>query len=317
MRVGRILVSVVSVVSVVPISVLAAACGSREATPSGPAMAVPPGAVAVVSTDAIAAETVGRIAAAKGVDVRAALSSAVSDALLAADARARSHPSRLRAADRRALARAMLEAISAEATAAGPITTDELARETERRWWALDRPALVRTTHAVVMSEGKDEARVALLARRLADAVAKATDAGSFRQAASTVTEPGFDIRIQDLEPVTEDGRVVDPEVPPPPGSKVGTYDPTFAAAVFKIGGVGKQSGIVKTAFGYHVILETAAIPEYHASEAERRELLTPDVLVDRSMKLRDAALERARAVDHVEIERAAGELTEKVNVSL
>jgi hypothetical protein len=304
-----------------PLGLLVAACGSHEAQnekASEGAVTIPSGAVAVVSADPIAVETVGRIAVAQSLDGRTALSLAISDALLAADARARLDPARLRSAERRARARIVLEDASAQARAAGPITDGELARETERRWWALDRPPLVRTTHAVVLKgPGKDAARLLLLARRLADVVAKASDAASFRLAAGTVSEPGLEIRVEDLEPVTEDGRVVDPDVPPPPGAEVGTYDPAFASAVFKIGGVGKQSGIVETPFGYHVILETAAIPAYRAPEARRRELLAPEVLLERATKLRDGAVEHAKAIDQVEVERAAGELTEKVNVSL
>jgi peptidyl-prolyl cis-trans isomerase C len=295
------------------LAALSGACGSREEAPA----AVPEGFVAVVSGDGIAGDTVERVAQAQSLTARAALDRALSDAFFAAEGRSRVHRARVLVAERRAGARMLLQSAWAEARAAGPPTDAEVAAETARRWWEVDRPELRRTIHAVVLTSTKtDDAHDRAFAQRVTLAVATATEADSFRMLAAPFKDSGFDFRVEDLAPVARDGSSVEPSQAPPPGSHLATYEATYAAAVFKIPGVGRQSGIVKTSFGYHVILLTEILPEYRVPLDERRKAFTEEITLGRASKLRDAALERARAVDRVEVERSAGELTEKVNVT-
>jgi hypothetical protein len=295
---------------------LSPACGTRESAEAP--IDIPPGHVAAVGPDAIATNTVERVAAAQSLPARAALDRALSDALLAAEGRRRVHPVRVLAAERHARARILLEAQWTEAQAAGPPTDAEVAAETARRWWEVDRPELRRTSHAVVLTGGKsDDARKQALAGRIAAAAATATDAASFRALAESVKDPAIEVRIEDLPPVVESGEAVDLEKPPPPGTQIGKFDASYVAAVYRIAAVGKQSGVVKTSFGYHVILLTEILPEHRVPLEERRKNFADEIILGRAKRLRDAAIEHAKTVDRVEVERAAGELTEKVNVSL
>lgn len=295
---------------------LATACGSRDRTETTSDLAE--GIVAMVGKEPIAKSTVERIAAAQSLAARPALDRALSDALFANEGARRVHPARIRTAERRALARLLLEHTWSEARAEGRPTDAEIAAETARRWWEVDRPPLRRTTHAVVLvSANADESRARAFAQRVAHTVEPATDAATFRSLAASLKEPGLDLRVEDLEPVAANGNALDPSHLPPPGSRLTTYDPAFVEAAFRIPGVGRQSGVVRSSFGYHVILFTELVPEHRVPLEERRERFEEEVLLGRANRLRDAALERARSVDRVEVERAAGELTEKVNVSL
>jgi hypothetical protein len=288
-------------------SLLFVACGARESADAPGA--IPAGYVATVGRDGIAGNTVERVAAAQSLPASAALERALSDALFAAEGRKRAHPARVLTAERHALARMLLESVWAEARAAGPPTDAEVAAETARRWWEVDRPELRRTSHAVAMASAKaDDARLRGFAQRVATALATATDAASFRTLAAPFKDAGFEFRVEDLSPVDSEGSAVEPSRPPPPGSRLAT---------FKIPAVGRQSGIVKTSFGYHIILLTEVLPEYRVPLEERRKTFAEEVILGRANRLRDAVLERAKSVDRVEVERSAGELTEKVNVSL
>jgi peptidyl-prolyl cis-trans isomerase C len=295
---------------------LFAGCGARESAEAP--VTVPEGCVATVGRDGIAGNTVERVAAAQSLPARAALDRALSDALFAAEGRKRVHPARILAAERTARARILLESVWAEARAAGPPTDAEVAAETARRWWEVDRPELRRTIHAVVLPSAKtDDARTRAFAQRVAAAVAPAADGASFRALATPFKDAGFDVRVEELSPVSRDGDAVEPTRPPPPGSRLDTYAADYVTAAFKIPAVGRQSGVVKTSFGYHVILLVEILPEHRVPLEERRKTFTEEVLLGRANRLRDAALERARSAHLVEVERSAGELTEKVNVPL
>jgi len=293
-----------------------AACGSRGGAPAEAHLSLPAGGVAAVGTDVVELATVERVARAQGLSLVAARDRAVSDALLAAHARAALGDATASHARGGALARALLESFSAEALRQGPPTDAEVAVATESRWWELDQPPLLRTTHAVVVvKKPADDSAAHAVADRIAIAVEGAKDAATFRKAASAVPSGGLDLRVEDLDPVARDRRAVNPASPPPAGSRTAQYDAAFVDAAFAIPSVGRSSPVVRTEFGYHVILATERVPERRTPLEDRRRMLEPEVLLRRATELRDQVLRQARAGELVEVERAALELMEKIRL--
>ncbi|HEX4336380.1 MAG TPA: peptidylprolyl isomerase [Polyangiaceae bacterium] len=266
---------------------------------------VPANIVAVVGDDVIDVATVARIAAAERITPAVAADRAVSDALVAAEGRRRYGDAHARQAHRGALARTLLRSFVDDARAKGPPTDDEVARETERRWRELDRPRLVRTTHAVVLvKEPGEEARAKTLIAKIAERVAGIADPLKFKDAARSVPAEGLDVRVEDLPPLTPDGVEVDPTEPPPPEEHV--FLKSYVDGAFAIPAVGMQSPVVHTSYGYHVILAVEWFPEHRVPLEERRALVESDIVTLRAKALYEAALEHARTLDVVALERSA-----------
>jgi hypothetical protein len=293
---------------------LVAAGACRPSAPLQKSGALPAGVVARVGSESIDETSVERIAASQGIDAQRARDQAVFDALIAAYARERFGPALSRQARKSASARALLQELSRRASDEGPPTDAEIAAATERRFWELDQPELLRTTHAIVVPQKpEDDERARALAERIHGAVAGARDAASFRAAAEAVPTGGLEVKVQDLDPVARDGRALDPATPPPVGSTVARFAAAYVAAAYAIPEVGAKSAVVKTDFGYHVILAVERIPEKRMSLEERRRLLAPEILAARAEKLRDELLGSSRKTMPIEVERAAMDLTERV----
>jgi len=258
--------------------------------------------------------SVERIAAAQEIGADVARDQAVFDALAAAYAREHFGPALSRQARKIAHARVLLQELSRRASDQGPPTDAEVAAATEHRFWDLDQPPLLRTTHAVVVAQKpEDDSRARALAEQIHGAVAAARDSASFRAAALAIPAGGLEVKVEDLDPVARDGRALDLEKPPPPGSTVAHFADDYVAAAYAIPEVGSKSPVVRSRFGYHVILAVERIPEKRTTLEERRRVLAPEVLVARAEKLRDEVLAGARTAMTVEVERAAMDLTEKV----
>lgn len=294
---------------------LTAACGR-----GGPAQTtgtLSQGTVATVGSDRIDEETVRRISVAEGITVAAARDRAVFDALFAAFAKEHFGQALARQGARTASARMLLMDFTRAANEQGPPTDAEVAEATERRFWELDRPPLLRTTHAVVTTKKpEDDSRAHALADRVLSAVRDARDPESFRRAATSVSGGNLQVVVQDLAPVARDGRAVDPAAPPPPGSSPAHYADAYVEAAYAIPEIGGKSPVVKTEFGYHVILAVERIPEKRVPLEERRRMLASEILIGRAEKLREDALAKARKSSPVEVERAASELTERVKAA-
>jgi parvulin-like peptidyl-prolyl isomerase len=127
------------------------------------------------------------------------------------------------------------------------------------------------------------------------------------------VPADGFSVRVEDLPPLTRDGRSVDPERPPPDGSRAGQFDPDFARAATELNDVGSKSPVVHTKFGYHVLLLTGSIPALEPSLEERRTMLHDEIMVSRARALEQSVLDLRRAALAPQIERSALELTEQL----
>lgn len=295
--------------------ILPVAC-ERSGTPSQPEPLGPEVAARVASWT-IAADTVAGIAREQGLTYPAALAAAIEDALLAAWGAQRLGASSVRAAERASGARALTEELARSASAAGPPTDAELEEVTRARWWELDRPEMVRTTHAVVITRrASDDALAEKVAERILESVQGASTPAEFRRLASATASDGFEVRVEDLAPVTADGRAVDPAVPHAPGTPEEHYAEAYVRAAFAIPAVGRTSGVVRTEFGHHVILAVERLPELRIPIEERRRLLEPEIRTRRARRMLDELRAAARRGTAIEVDRSAMELTEKVRVT-
>jgi hypothetical protein len=293
----------------------AAACGGRTEVAPAPKATVA-STVATVGDDVIDVETVAAIAAALHVSPRDALERAISDALVAAEGKRRYGPSAAHHARRGALSRTLLESFEAEARRRGPPTDEEVAKATQKRWWELDRPPLLRTTHAVVIvKQPADDSRAKAVATRIAERVAGISDPAAFRTAVNAVPTDGLEVKVEDLPPFTRDGTALDMDSPQP--RPQGTFLSDFVDAAFAIPAVGRTSPVVHTQFGYHVILAVASIPEHRVPLEERRSIVTAEVVNDRATARYDEALAHSRSRDPVVIERSAGDSMLQIRTAL
>lgn len=216
-----------------------------------------------------------------------------------------------------ALAHSLGLDLAASARQLGSVTDAELATWTARHWLSVDRPLAFRTTHAVVLVKPNAAADVHAASRRLAEqiraAVVTATTVDEFKTQANAVPSSGLTVKVEDLDAVTADGRVV--RIGNKAGAPAGTYDPAFAKAAAALSSVGETSAVVTSAFGYHVLRLTELVPELRLGSEERRGLAAPEVYDDRARQLLGAVLGAARTSVVVAVERSAEEATSRVRV--
>jgi peptidyl-prolyl cis-trans isomerase C len=273
---------------------------------------LPEGVAARVGGELVDTRTIARIASARRVAPTEARDLAIKDALFAAWARHDSaNAPAVVVAERAALGRALLEALEAEAMNAGSATDAELAELVAERWTELDRPPSVRTTHAVIRVKKPEDAAPGLaLAERLARELRGITDAAAFIERASAFDAKPFELVTERLNPVTPDGRVWEPNGRP--GSQLPSgFDLDYARAANAIERAGEQSPVVKTAFGYHVILLDERLPERRLSPEERRAALEHEIVSRRARKLVESTVARLRSATPIERERNEDSLTE------
>jgi parvulin-like peptidyl-prolyl cis-trans isomerase-like protein len=291
--------------------------GCSHRSPSAPgSSALPPGAVGQAGSELVSAKTVSRIEAGQGVTAREALGFALSDALFAHAARSNLTTAATRSLERAASARALLEQLLHEAELAGPPTSQELAEVLQDRWAELNRPDAVRTTHAVVVNDKAErDAAAHELAEELAAALAGTTSSEQLIRTAQDFPSQGFEIRAETLPFVTADGRVL---IRRDTGfvADRGTFDVDFARAASAIAVPGELSGVVKSAFGYHVIRLDERALGMSVPESELPSLLGPEVLQRRAKRARRELLARLKAGAAVQVDRAADDLTARVKVA-
>ncbi|HTQ03998.1 MAG TPA: peptidyl-prolyl cis-trans isomerase [Polyangiaceae bacterium] len=296
---------------------LAAACGERSSAPEPARAALPPGVAAVAGGEQITVGTVERIARAEGVTLLEARQRGVTDALFSAAFRTDpSNAALVAGAERGALARALLERIRDDAHALGPPSDAEVRELTELRWPEFDRPPSAMTTHAVVLvKKPADDAPAKALAADLAVALKGAADGEELIRRAHAFPARGLQITAEHLPPVTLDGRVWDPNASPPTPLG-GSLDLDFARAALALEHPGDQSGVVKSAFGYHVIELDRRFPELRVPLEERRRVFAADVYSGRAKRELDGLVARLRASTPVSTERAVDALTALVPVA-
>lgn len=294
------------------ISVSISGCSSPPDLPSLQATALEGDVVAQVGPLDIGAETVVRILSAQALAVEEARDRAVRDALfgLAAESRGLRDSADVRAAIRARLARAVLSKTASEVSHAPP-TDDEVEAKTADHFLELDRPEGFRVIHAVVLvspaSDDETKRRARRLAEQVAKAVAGAADAGDFESRAKAFSGKGIELRIESLDPVSADGRLL--------SASGGALVRPFAAAAAQLVAVGDQSPVVETEFGYHVMQLLERTPAKRVSLEQRRALLRDEIIATRAKDASAALLERLRQERETEVERSAGALMQSLQV--
>jgi hypothetical protein len=218
---------------------------------------------------------------------------------------------------RSALAHAMADEVALAAKAQGPVTDEELASWTSAYWLGVDRPAAFRTTHAIVLSDAKapeaDKDAARALAERVRSAVVDAATLDDFRAKVAAIPAQGLAVKIEDLEPVAADGRVV--RLGSKIGAPIATYDEAFAKAASALSRIGETSPVVTSSFGYHVLRLVDVIPELRFDADERRLMALRDVYDLRARNQLDELVANARKQESASVERSAEEATARVSV--
>jgi hypothetical protein len=164
---------------------------------------------------------------------------------------------------------------------------------------------MAQVVHAVVLSTN-ESAEARALAERIAEAVSSAQSPAEFHEKAKAARAEGLSVRVESLPPVTEDGRAVDPDRPPPGGAPVQMLDAQFAAAAHRLERAGQVSPVIRTSFGYHVLYLVRVIEPRVSSLDERRRTLYDEIMTQRASELQKAVLERERQAAAPEQERSA-----------
>ena len=298
---------------IVVLGVLSCSSHGGTAIPSLQRVQLPAGVLARVGSEEVALTTVSRIAQAQRVSPSVARDRAARDALFAVGARAAFEGSSLLpVVERAAWARGLLESLKTDAVARGPATDAEVGALTALRWQELDRPETVRTTHAVARVEKPElDAKAKAIALQIREAVRGVSDPKEFIRLAEAVPHEGIDVRIESLPAVTSDGRTYSPDNP----SESGQFDKDFARAVSALA-VGQISELVKSAFGYHVILCEERLPGVRLPLEQRRALLTEEVDKGRAERAKQELLARLSAAAPILITRSVDDLTARVRVA-
>jgi hypothetical protein len=297
-----------------PVLALLACSNAHGPAPSTTASsALAPGVTARAGFEQVSAATVERIAARQGIEPRAAVGLALTDALFAQGARTTIPLAATHSIERAAAGRSLLEQLGSAAAAAGPPSDSELSEIARERWTELDRPDAVRTSHAVVVNDkpARDPAARAL-AQKLALALQGATSGDELIRIAQAFPAEGFTIVAQALPFVTADGRVFRRHDAGFVASKA-PFDADFARAANALERPGQLSPVVKSALGYHVIRLEERAPGAVVPKSALRELLGAEVVTRRAARARTDLLDKLHRAYTVELDRAVDELTAQV----
>lgn len=291
-------------------------CGSETHAPKPAEVgALPAGIAARVADEDIATELVASVAVAQGISPAAARERLVSGALFAVHARTvLAGTGFAAAAERSAVARALSEQIRSEAQAKGPPTDAEVDEVTELRWLDFARPAMVRTSHVVVLDDAPTKAaKTRQVAERMREAAVGISDPDEFEKKTKAVDREGLEIKVEHLPPVAADGRIGDPRQPP--GAEVQRFEVAYAQAANAVAEVPGLTGLVETSYGIHVILVLERVPEKRVPLEDRRLIMTREIVDRRARKQHQSILETVNKSTPVMIDRGANELLGLVQV--
>ncbi len=223
---------------------------------------------------------------------------------------------RVRQVERSGLARSMLELLYKQALNQGSATPKELADMTAEHWFEVDRPAAAQTTHFVVRTkDGRPTASAESLAHRIADNVRNVMNAEEFKAAVNVFPRQEQEVIVESLPPVTSDGRSLRLDANGKPVGSGPTFDPAFAQAANAIEREGGQSGIVRTQFGFHVILLERKYAPEQSSIQFRRERFASDIILRRARQAVERQIQDSRQYYPVQIESSFQEVIAQLRV--
>ena len=280
------------------------------------------GVAAEVGSEVVTIEQVRILSEAAQIPIDEAVSRLAYDALFAAEARARGYDGNHHVIrqHRAVLTQAILDRIQDEVVHA-PISDEELSKHTELHWLDIDRPVARSTVHAVVvpgnLEDAADWERAEAVARRIADAVRGERDAKQFKDLANGVDGDGLKVIVQDLPPVTADGREADLKNRPPSGVPASTFDPLYVRAMFALHAVGDQVAPVRSSFGVHVVMLTGTQEARQLDVEDRRSLLAEEIRAARVRGRLDNLLATLRERTPPRVERSVEEMLNLVPESL
>lgn len=216
-----------------------------------------------------------------------------------------------------ALAHVLADGLARDASARGPVSDAELSSWSEAHWLGVDRPMAFRTTHAVVLSDqnasAADQTSARALAEQIRSAVLDAATVEEFRSKVAAVPATGLTVKVEDLDAVAADGRVV--QLGAKVGAPIATYDEAFAKAAGALTQLGETSPVVNTSFGFHVLRLVGSIPELRFGPEYRREQSARDVYDLRARTQLNELITASRKIASAGIERSAEEATARVSV--
>jgi len=224
--------------------------------------------------------------------------------------------SRRNTVQRSLLARAILAQVENQTRVPTTASEVELNEETQLRWFELDRPVAFRLAHFVVKTEKANESQARDLAQRIALAVKGITEAKQFVEKARSIPSGGLSVVAEQLTPVTADGRTFQTDPTGKPVSDAGKFDQDFARAAFRLERQGDQSQLIRTRFGFHVLLLVERVDGYTMPIEQRTSLLLPDIMRRRGLKQVDRILAERRGAVNVVVDRAALEWTSRIQVA-
>lgn len=310
-------------------------CGNKRPPPER-AVVLEGNAVARVADEEVAADTVAAIASQQNVDVRRALDLAVFDALVAAEAKARGLDERERRHTRTALAEVLLRQLADEARAEGDPSEAEIEELTAANWYEVARPEAIAVVHAVVRVDPNEDALVVAKAEAVAQSIRAAilptANAAKSHAGPDYLPRPGIPVAndperedfLRLAKATPSDGLPVAAELIPAFAadtysvhyeSRAPNYDPGFVRQAFKLQNRGDVSPVIRTPFGFHVIMLLGRSPGSMLSLQARRQLFTPLVILSRTRKRIDEIVGRMRQSTKIVEERNVDAVLEQVQV--
>lgn len=217
---------------------------------------------------------------------------------------------------RAVLARALLEQLEARAKQPETPTNDEVESMTAERWIEFDRGEAFRTCHVVIHANTLTQDQGEKIAKRLAESMRPHTNCEDFLEHAKSLSIPDAKLTAEELPAVLVDGRSVLVDGKGEPVEEGPRLDEAFARAVHQLGTPGDQSAVVRTRFGWHVILLAAKISEKRLSFAQRREALTVDIHRRRASEASEAVLAQCRKNVPMSVDRSSIEAMSRVRVT-